>query len=331
MHKVNDWQISHPKMPADNRTWERGTWYTGVTGAWKETRDRKFLNQAMAWGRQHKWQVGTEPGGANKLFCVETWVELYFESKDRAMIEPAIKWLDTPAPNTPSGAKRWYLEAWGLDHIYVDSLYGAPALAMLAKATGDKKYLAILEGHFDDVTAELFDQESGLYYRDARFKGKKTANGRKILWSRGNGWAFGAITRILEYLPKDYARRVDFVKIFERMASELVKHQGADGLWRPNLDDPKEVPIPETSGSGFFCFGLAWGVREGLLDRSKYLPAVTKAWAGLSRSVSPDGAIQWGQQVDFQPNAIKQDSTHEYVTGAFLLAGSQMYALSAKQ
>ena len=39
-----------------------------------------------------------------------------------------------------------------------------------------------------------------------------------------------------------------------------VKRQGADGLWRENLDDPNQIPSPETSGTGFFCFGLAWGI-----------------------------------------------------------------------
>ncbi len=331
MHKVNDWQSANPVMSAGNRNWERATWYTGVMSAWKETRDRKFLDQALDWGRQHSWQVGTEPGGANRLFCVETWLELYFEEKALNMIEPTIRWLGTPAPNSPAGAKRWYLEAWGENHTYVDSLYGAPALAMLAKATGDKKYLEIMQAFFDDVTAELFDKDSGLYYRDGRFIGKKTANGRKILWSRGNGWVFGGIARILEYLPLDYSNRSTYVQIFQRMASELVKRQGTDGLWRPNLDDPDAVPTPETSGTGFFCYGLAWGINHGILESSVYRAAVIKAWVGLNRNLNPDGKVLRGQPVDFEPNAVKQDSTHEYVTGTFLLAGSQVYKLLAGQ
>jgi len=329
MNRVNDWQTANPVMSAGDRNWERATWYTGVMSAWKETRDRKFLDQALDWGRQHSWQVGTEPGGANRLFCVETWLELYFEEKDRRMIEPAIQWLNTPAPNSPAGTKRWYLEAWGENHTYVDSLYGAPALAMLAKATGEKKYLEMMQSFFDDVSGELFDKESGLYYRDGRFIGKKTAKGRKILWSRGNGWVFGGIARILEYLPLDYSHRPAFVQIFQRMASELVKRQGTDGLWRPNLDDPDAVPTPETSGTGFFCYGLAWGINHGILEPYVYLPAVIKAWAGLNRNVNPEGKVLRGQPVDFEPNAVKQVSTHEYVTGTFLLAGSQVYTLLA--
>ena len=110
LKRANSWQMAHPVMKPDDRNWERATWYTGVMAAWKSTKDQLFLDQALAWGRQHEWQVGTEPAGANRLFCVETWTELYFVKKDRAMIEPAIKWLATPGPLSPAGSKQWYLD-----------------------------------------------------------------------------------------------------------------------------------------------------------------------------------------------------------------------------
>jgi rhamnogalacturonyl hydrolase YesR len=244
------------------------------------------------------------------------------------MIQPVIRWLDTPAPNSPAGAKRWYVIPWREGMSYADSLYGAPALAMLAQATGDRKYLDIMNAFFWDVTGELFDKQEGLYYRDKRYIGQKTANGKKVLWSRGSGWVFAGIARILDYLPKHDPERGRYVELFQTMAASLVKRQGADGLWRTNLADPQDLPMPESSGTGFFCFGLAWGINHGILDRAEYLPAVKKAWAGLYRSVSPEGKVQFGQQVAAAPASVEKDSTHEYVTGTFLLAGSQVYKLA---
>ena len=328
MRHVNEWQKANPIMKAMDRNWERGTWYTGVMAAWRATGDRAFLDQALAWGKLHEWQVGTEQDGANRLFCVETWAELYFKERDRSIIAPAIRWLDTNAPNSPGGARVWYLEG---KYRYVDSLYGAAALAMLAKATGDPKYLAIMHAFFSDVTEELWGQDSGLYYRDSRYKGQLSANGKKIFWSRGNGWAFAGIARILEYLPESDPQRGEYIAIFRRMAGELVKRQAPDGLWRASLDDPDAFPDPETSGTGFFCYGLAWGISHGLLNRRQYLPNVERAWDGLVRNVSPEGKVLWGQQVDGQPNATTRDRTHEYVTGTFLLAGSEVYKLVVAQ
>lgn len=336
MVKVNEWQKAHPLVPADDRDWIRATWYTGVMAAWKSTRDPRFLNQAMAWGKQHDWQVGKEAAGANRLFCSETWIETYLEKKDRRMIEPTIRWLDTKAPNSPAGASHWFagepgwFPAGTSDFDYVDSLYGAPALAMLAKATGSTRYLDIMDGFFSELTAELLDKETGLYFRDHRFIGRTTARGRKVLWSRGNGWAFAGIARILEYMPANDPRRARYVEIFRRMASELVRRQGSDGFWRPNLDDAEDAKSPETSGSAFFCFGLAWGINHGVLGRSEFLPAVTKSWAALETSITPEGRVRWGQLVGDKPVTVGEADTHEYVTGTVLLAASEIYRMAGE-
>ena len=328
MVRVNDWQVAHPTMKPNDRNWERGTWYTGVMEAYKATGDERFLKQALQWGQQHQWQVGTEKAGANRLFCVDTWAELYFIAHDKAMIAPAIRWLDTAADNSPAGARIWYREG-GLR--YADSLYGACALAMMAKATGNQKYLDYMHAFFWDVHAELFDRNDGLFYRDKRFIGRKTQNGKKIFWSRGNGWVFGGIVRALQYLPANDPKRPRYVALLKTMAAALAKRQGEDGLWRPNLADPDDVAVPESSSTGFFCYGMAWGVNHGLLDRETHLPVAKKAWAGLARIVSPEGKVQWGQPVGDRPTAVKAEQTHEYVTGAFLLAASQMWALTTSR
>ncbi len=325
MHKVDDWQTAHPVMKPGDRNWERGTWYTGVMGAWKTTGDAGFLNQALDWGKENEWQVGTEKLGANRLFCSETWTELYLAKHDPQMIAPTEKWLATEAPNSPAGAARWYLDN---DRPYVDSLYGGAVFAMLARATGNQKYLTTLHAFSDDIVSSLWDEDAGLFYRDPSYVGKRTARGKKVLWSRGNGWAFAGLARLLEYLPMNDARRGKYLALYRRMAESLVPRQLTDGFWRANLDDAEDIPNPESSGTAFFCFGYAWGIEHHLLDRKKYLPVVTKAYAALAGAVSSDGMVQWGQQVDAQPHPTAQASTHEYVTGAFLLAAGEVYRLS---
>ena len=163
MKKVNDYQIAHPVMKGSNRNWERGTWYTGVMAAYGATRDENYLNQALRWSEEHQWQPGTERSGGNILTCTQTYLELYFLRTNRAFIEPTIHWVNSGRSNTPSGAKVWYLEG-GVR--YADSLYvGAPPLAMLAKATGERKYLDWINAFFWDVHAEIFDETAGLFFR----------------------------------------------------------------------------------------------------------------------------------------------------------------------
>lgn len=326
LKKADDWQLAHPVMPDGDRNWRRATWYTGVMAAYQATGDPAYLDQAMRWAEPQQWKPGTEEAGANVLTCSQTYLELYFLKGNRAMIEPTVKWLDSGRPNTPTGSKSWYV----VDNLpYADSLYvGAPALAMLAKATGNHKYLDWMNAFFWDVHHELFDQEYGLFYRDSRFMGQKTANGGKVFWSRGNGWVVASLPRILAYLPRDDPNRERYESLFKRLAAAIIRRQQPDGLWRPNLDDTYEFPTPETSGTGFFCYGLAWGIRNGLLDKNTYLPATMKAWSGLVANVGASGKVQWGQSVGDSPDTVSQGDSDEFVTGTFMLAGSEMFQLA---
>jgi unsaturated rhamnogalacturonyl hydrolase len=325
MARVNEWQTAHPyRRPDHDCDWMRAAWYTGVTAAYRATGDKRFFDQALAWGRAKQFAVGYEKSGLNRLCPTDTWCELTLATGDKSMVEKVVAELNTPKPNTPTGARVWYLEG---GRRYADSLFGLPVLAKLAKITGQRKYLAWMGSFFFDVAYEIWDAKEHFFYRDRRFIGKTTPNGKKVVWSRGSGWAYSGLARVLDVLPGDDLARPAYVKMFKQFSAYVAATQPADGLWRPNMADPLQFPMPETSGTGFFCFGLAWGVNNGLLDRPTYEPAARKAWAGLVANVSPEGKVLYGQDVGDRPAEMKREDSHEYVTGAFLLAASQMYKL----
>lgn len=326
MVRIDDWQTAHPiQQPEHDCDWIRGTWYTGVTAAYKVTGDKRFLDQALAWGRAKGFGIGYEKSGSNRLFPADTWCELALITGDKTMIAKVVAELDTPRPNTPATTSVWYLEG-GLR--YADSLFGLPVLAKLATITGDRKYLVWMKAFFADVSQELWDPDDHLFFRDKRFIAKRTANGRKVVWSRGAGWVYSGLIRVLDVLPLDDPDRPAYITRFQQFSAAVLSLQGADGLWRPNMTDAGEFPMPETSGTAFFCSGLAWGVTHGVLDRQRYEPAARKAWAGLVANITAEGRIRFGQMVDAKPRAVLEDETHEYVTGAVLLAASAMYGLT---
>ena len=104
--------------------------------------------------------------------------------------------------------------------------------------------------------------------------------------------------------------------------------QDKDGYWHASLLDPEAYPNPETSGSGFFVYALAYGINSGLLDRGKYLPVVLKGWNALEKAVFPDGKLGWVQPVAQNPQETTKEMTEVYGVGAFLLAGSEIYKLA---
>jgi rhamnogalacturonyl hydrolase YesR len=178
------------------------------------------------------------------------------------------------------------------------------------------------------TTDYLYDPQERLYYRDSRYFSPREANGAKIFWSRGNGWVLAGLARVLEYLPRDYKERPRFVRLFKDMAERVATLQRPDGYWRVSLLDPASYPIPETSGTGFFTYALAWGVNAGLLERGRFEPVILRGWSALNLAVSPDGKLGFVQPVGAAPGATGPDQTEIYGAGAFLLAGSELYRLA---
>ena len=160
---------------------------------------------------------------------------------------------------------------------------------------------------------------------------KKSPTGQKIFWARGNGWVYAGIIRTIDYLPKDDPQRQKYVDLFKQMTGAIVKCQGEDGLWRAAMTEPTWFPNPETSGTGFFCYGLLAGINRGYLDRETYLPIALRAWNGLSANVAPDGGVIYSQPEGSAPAPTSQETHRDYTQGAFLLAASELYAMNFQE
>ncbi len=347
MDKVNTYQLNHPWREYDDN-WIRGTYYTGVMACYLATGYEGYLKQSNDLCESLNWRLPALPpvhdaSGVNLLTVGQTMLQSYMVKKEKKKIKFIIKHLEDPAIRNPvSNPREWYFEG---GRRYVDGLFtGPPTLAMLYAITGDDKYLQWMETCFWDIYGKLYDTDENLFYRDKRFfpegleerkndpkwKGNEqvTAAGKKVIWSRGNGWAFAGIARILEYLPMEHASYRRYEQVLASMAKALKDCQSEEGFWYPNLADPEYAPFKETSGTSFFIYGLAYGINNGILPVDEYLPVVKKAWKSVTDEISAEGKLQWGQKVGDRPVQLSKDDSHEYVSGTFLLAASEMYKMN---
>ena len=173
-----------------------------------------------------------------------------------------------------------------------------------------------------------------MWYRDESFKPPyATKNGMESYWSRGNGWVIAAHARVLQLLPENDNHRAEYIQTFQKMAEALKSRQRTDGFWGVSLDDPNEFPGPETSGTAFFTYSLAWGINNHLLDSATYISVVQKAWNGLTTiAVQPNGALGYVQGVGSNPASsqpVTVNSTADFGVGAFLLAGTEVAKLAS--
>ena len=316
-----------------NQHWVRGAYYAGLMAMYESTSDRAYLDDCMKWGKQVSWRIKEQGGGpyesgAYPLVCGQIWYGCYRANKDQLIMQPTLAFLEDPKVENPVSAPgKWYLENTG--HRFVDGLFTAPpTLAMLYQMTEDEKYVDWMNACFWDVHKEIYDPDAGLFYRDARSIPRKTKNGKKVLWSRGNGWAFGGLTRILKHLPERHASYARYKALYIQMAESLAKRQQADGFWRSNLDDPEQFTMKESSGTGFFCYGIAWGINNGILNKERFLPVARKAWTALASVVNEDGQVGWSQPAGGGPGKVAEADTSKFGTGIFLLAASEMFLLT---
>jgi rhamnogalacturonyl hydrolase YesR len=118
------------------------------------------------------------------------------------------------------------------------------------------------------------------------------------------------------------------------MSKALKACQRSDGFWNVSLHDENHFGGKETSGTSLFVYGMAWGIRNGLLDRKEYLPVVLKAWNALvTEAVHEDGRLGYVQGTgkepkDGQPVTFDHmPDFDDYGVGCFLLAGTEVYKL----
>ena len=327
MLKVTDWQLNHPKHhPTD---WTNGAFYAGVVAAYETTGSEKILDSLMALGQRTGWQPGRRYDHADDIAISQTYIDVYRLKNDpqmiRATIDTVQKLRTVPGPESKKGLMWWWCDALFM---------GPPTLVKLGVTLNDPSYFALNDSLFKQTYDLLYNKEHHLFARDAGYlvnaqgEGKREANGQPIFWSRGNGWVMGGLVRILEELPASYPTRPFYEQIYKEMAAKIVSLQQADGLWRSSLLDPASYPGGEGSGSGFYCYALAWGINQGLLDKAKYEPAVRKAWQGLNTLVSPEGRVGWVQPIGADPRRNFNSESYEvYGAGAFLLAASEVIKL----
>jgi len=328
MTAAADWQLDHPSTHAPY-DWTQAAYYTGMMALAGATDSPKYVDAMKAMGEKNQWRPGLRPGHADDYAVIATYAKIYQRDKDKAMLAPALALFNFLASRKYDEPLVWGGAIETRELAWCDALFmGPPAMAAVSVATGDTKYLDLANRLWWKTTEYLYDKDEKLYFRDSRYFEQREKNGKKVFWSRGNGWVTAGLARLIQDMPADYPDRARYVTLFREMAAKVRDVQSADGYWRSSLLDPDSRPNPETSGTGFFVYTLAWGINNGFLDRAAYEPAVRKGWEAMVRAMHPDGMLGWVQQIGAEPGSADFDATEVYGVGALLLAGSEVQKLA---
>ncbi|MDR0939426.1 MAG: glycoside hydrolase family 88 protein [Mediterranea sp.] len=313
--------------------WTRGVYYEGLMALYAIHPREEYYRYAYDWAEFHQWGMrnGTTTRNADDQCCGQTYIDLYRICPQPEMIRKIKANIDMVV-NTPQVDDWWWIDAVQM---------AMPIYAKLGALTGERKYydkMWQMYSYTRDTHGDhgMYNAKDALWWRDQDFDPPyREPNGEDCYWSRGNGWVYAALVRVLQEIPADEAHRADYIADFRAMSHALKACQRADGYWNVSLHDASNFGGKEASGTALFVYGMAYGVRTGLLDREEYLPVLLKAWNAMAREcVHPDtgflGYVQGTgkEPKDGQPVTYRSVPDFEdYGIGCFLLAGTEVYKL----
>ena len=335
MNKHSDYRSP---MFVNNRIWPSNIWtravyYEGLMALYSIYPHDDYYRYAYDWAEYHNWGLrnGNTTRNADDQCCGQVYLELY-DICPKPEILKNIKSNINMVVNTPQVNDWWLIDAIQM---------AMPIYAKLGCLTNDDKYFNKMWEMYSYTRNNhggngMYNESDGLWWRDHDFDPPyKEPNGEDCYWSRGNGWVYAALVRVMNTIPQDEKHYKDYLNDFINMSKALKKCQRKDGFWNVSLHDESNYGGKETSGTSLFVYGMAWGIRKGYLNKEEYMPIVIKAWNSLVKDcVHDNGFLGYVQGTGKEPKSsqpVNYDSKpdfEDYGTGCFLLAGSEIYKLN---
>lgn len=331
MHKYPDpTQPSFVKRARPSNLWTRAVYYEGLMALNDVAPDASYLDYADRWGVFHKWgpRNGVETVDADNQCCFQTYIIRYTQVGGDDKLATIRQNFDHQIARGTNG-----------DWTWIDAIQMAmPAFAQFAKVTGERKYMDYAVQSYtwtrDTLAGGLLNKAEGLWWRDKNFVAPyKESDGKNCYWSRGNGWVYASLVRTMNELsPKDKYYKM-FKADFLLMSKALLECQREDGFWNASLVS-QDFAGPELTGTSLFLYGMAWGVRNGILKKKEYLPAIEKAWQAAASCVHKDGFLGNVQGSGDRPASSqpvfyeREPDFDDYGLGCFLLGATEYSKLT---
>jgi unsaturated rhamnogalacturonyl hydrolase len=213
--------------------------------------------------------------------------------------------------------------------LWLDDLYmSVPALAQMAKLTGDAKYYDDAVKQVLQFSQRMFNKEQGLYMH-GWVEGMNTHP--EFRWARANGWAMLAMTELLLVLPDNHPGRASVISQLQEHIKGIASRQDGTGFWHQLLD--RNDSYLETSATAIYTYCIAKAVNKGWIDKLAYSPMVLLGWNAVRSKINSKGQVEGtcvGTGMAFDPafyyfRPVNVYAAHGY--GPVLLAGAELIEL----
>ncbi len=333
----------------NSRIWTRSVFYEGLLNLYRQEPRKEWLQYSLDWGEYHQWISSSDnearTDNADYQCCGQSYLELYRMEPEQTVRMEHIK-MRIDGMMAKDKISQW---------TWIDAIQMAmPVFALLGTITNDQNYWERMYDMYQYTRNKqggskkgggqpLFNTSTGLWYRDYQYDPPYkdlTETDKDCYWSRGNGWVYMALTRVLQFTPETESHRDSYIADFLLMSQALMDCQRDDGSWNVSLAAPTNFGEegsegPEMTGTSLFVGGLAYGVRTGLLDSATYMPTIRRGWEAMRRAVHDDtGFVGYLQGTGAKPEdggVITYNSIpnfEDFGIGCWLWGTAEVYELA---
>ena len=237
INQVNTyWQTNN--SPETRPFWDNAAYHTGNMEVYFLTGNEEQLAYTKRWAEYNKycgatsnnkeeWRYSYGEHPQYVLFgdwqiCFQTYADLYNLSPDTMKIARAREVMEYQM-STPQNDYWWW----------ADGLYMVmPVMTKMYHITGNQLYLDKLYEYFKYAQSIMYDEETGLFFRDAKYvyPKHKSNNGSKDFWARGDGWVLAGFAKVLKDLPKiksgEYSLKSRYyVRVYQPVDNNYTKYR----------------------------------------------------------------------------------------------------------
>lgn len=277
-------------------TYDMGVILKGFEGLWLNTGDVKYFNYiqkqmdffikddgSIKTYKQDEFNIDNINNGKLLMLLYRVTLKDKYLKAARLLREQL-----QHHPRTVEGSF-WHKKIYP-NQVWLDGLYmSQPFFAEYALYTHEDAAFNDIADQFMRIENHARDTKTGLLYHawdeSKQMKWADPVTGcSPLFWSRAMGWFANALVDVLDYFPKDHAKRKELIAILNRLANAVEKVQDKEtGLWLDILSyngPGKEKNYFEASASSQFVYAIAKGVRKGYLPAAK-ISIAKNGYAGL--------------------------------------------------
>jgi len=238
-----------------------------------EMREDRYFNYYKAYADTH-YSKGVVVDQSDTCAPALITNELYKKTGEKKYLEMTLKGVaylkneprlfeELINHNGHSPDSKDYPKSIWVDSIMMSGVFGAIA----AKDFDDKALKNFAKSQPRLFAKYLQDNKSKLFHH-SYWKCLKRVYPRNIFWGRGNGWVVAALSKFLDYIDDDDARR-----ILIEVSEALLGYQRNDYYFDTVINKPGET-YRESSATALIASGWIHAVNKGYLDNKFKVPAI---------------------------------------------------------